>query len=84
MGERVRALNHLETLLSVTPAATDRLESWFARSVTTCLRNVGLLTLGDLVRFINVHGFRWHHHVRSFGRSVPGKWWPGWCWNRIT
>lgn len=67
VGERVRALNHLETLLSVTPAATDRLESWFARSVTTCLRNVGLLTLGDLVRFINVHGFRWHHHVRSFG-----------------
>ncbi|MDD4947638.1 MAG: phage integrase family protein [Gallionella sp.] len=66
-GERVRALNHLATVLSVTPAATDRLESWFARPVIKCLRNVGLLTLGDLVRFINVYGYRWHGRIKGFG-----------------
>jgi hypothetical protein len=66
-GERVRALNYLATVLSVTPAATDRLESWFARPVVTCLRNVGILTLGDLVRFINLYGFRWHARIKSFG-----------------
>lgn len=66
-GERVRALNHLATVLSVTPAATDRLESWFARPVTKCLRQVGLLTLGDLVRFINVYGYRWHGRIKGFG-----------------
>jgi hypothetical protein len=49
VAERVRALNHLATLLAVTPAAGDRLESWFARSTAKCLRNVGVLTLGDLV-----------------------------------
>jgi hypothetical protein len=60
VGERVKALNYLETVLATTASATDRLESWFARPVVKCLRNVGLLTLGDLVRFINVHGYRWH------------------------
>jgi len=30
---QVRALNYLETVLSVIPTATDRLESWFARPV---------------------------------------------------
>ena len=66
-GERVHALNHLAMLLSVAPAATDRLESWFARPVTKCLRNVGLLSLGDLVRFVNVYGYRWHARIKGFG-----------------
>lgn len=66
-AERVRALNHLDNLLSVKPAASDRLESWFARPVVICLRNVGLLSLGDLVRFIGVHGHRWHGRIRGFG-----------------
>ncbi|MFZ4479724.1 MAG: phage integrase family protein [Rhodoferax sp.] len=66
-GERVRALNHLESLLSVAPTAADRLQSWFARPTSKCLRNVGLLTLGDLIRFINVYGHRWHGRVKGFG-----------------
>ena len=67
VGDRVRALNHLETVLSVIPAATDRLESWFAKPVVKVMRNVGLLTLGDLVRFINVYGYRWHSQMKGFG-----------------
>jgi site-specific recombinase XerD len=67
VGERVRALNYLETVLSVIPAATDRLESWFARPVVKCLRNVGIITLGDLVRFINAYGHRWYSSIKGFG-----------------
>ncbi|MEO7105097.1 MAG: tyrosine-type recombinase/integrase [Rhodoferax sp.] len=67
VAERVRALNYLETILSVIPTATDRLEAWFAKPVAKSLRNVGLLTLGDLVRFINVYGFRWHGRIKGFG-----------------
>jgi len=67
VGERVRALNHLETVMSVIPAACDRLESWFARPVVKVMRNVGLLTLGDLARFINVYGYRWHSQIKGFG-----------------
>jgi site-specific recombinase XerD len=72
-AERVRALNYLETVLAVKPTATDRLESWFARPVVKCLRNVGLLTLGDLVRFINVYGYRWHGRVQGFGVQRAGQ-----------
>jgi site-specific recombinase XerD len=67
VGERVRALNHLETVLSVIPAHTDRIESWFARPVVKVMRNVGILTLGDLVRFINAYGYRWHSQIKGFG-----------------
>jgi hypothetical protein len=64
-GERVRALNYLETVLSVIPTATDRLESWFARPVVKCLRNMGIITLGDLVRFINAYGHRWYSTIKG-------------------
>ncbi len=69
VGERVRALNYLETVLSVIPSATDRLESWFARSTAKCLRNRGIITLADLVHFINAHGYRWHARIKGFGRQ---------------
>ena len=69
VGERVRALNYLETVLSVTPAATDRLESWFARPTAKCLRNAGLVTLADLVKFINAYGYRWPARIKGFGRQ---------------
>ena len=48
VGERVRALNYLETVLATIPSATDRLETWFAKPVVKCLRNVGIVTLADL------------------------------------
>ena len=67
VGERVRALNHLETILSVIPKSTDRLESWFARPVVKCLRNMGIVTLADLVNFINVYGYRWYARIKGFG-----------------
>ena len=69
VAERVRALNFLETVLSVIPVATDRLEVWFARPVARALRNVGLLTLSDLVRYINAYGFRWHSLIKGFGKE---------------
>ncbi|MDO8767360.1 MAG: phage integrase family protein [Burkholderiaceae bacterium] len=67
VGERVRALNYLETVLSVIPTATDRLESWFARPVVKCLRNMGIITLGDLAHFINAYGHRWYSTIKGFG-----------------
>ena len=69
VAERVRALNHLSTLLAVTPGAQDRLEIWLAKPVAVSLRNVGLLSLADLVNFINVHGYRWHNRIKGFGNQ---------------
>ncbi len=69
VAERVRALNYLETVLSTAPCASDRLESWFARPVAKVLRNGGLLTLSDLVRFINAYGYAWHGRIAGFGKQ---------------
>ena len=69
VAERVRALNHLATLLAVTPGAQDRLEMWLAKPVALSLRNVGLLSLADLVNFINVNGYRWHNRIKGFGNQ---------------
>ncbi len=65
--ERVQALNQLKTLLSVIPAGTDRLDIWVARPVARWLLGAGLLTLADLVRFINQHGYRWHVRIKGLG-----------------
>lgn len=67
VAQRVKALNHMETLLASNPRPDDKLESWFARAVTKCLRNVGLLSLGDLVRFVNLHGYRWATRIKGLG-----------------
>ncbi len=66
---RVDALNHLQLLLAAQPQAGDRLDAWFARPVATRLRNVGVVTLQDLVHLVNVYGHRWHDQVRGFGRQ---------------
>jgi site-specific recombinase XerD len=69
VGDRVRALNYLETVLSVIPTAPDRLDSWFASPVAKCLRNVGLVTLCDLVCFINKYGYGWHSLIKGMGKE---------------
>ena len=70
---RVRALNHLESVLAVSPAVSDRIDLWFARPIVKCLRNEGVITLQDLVNFINVYGFRWHARVAGFGAERAGR-----------
>jgi len=72
-AERVRALNHLESLLAIQPTAEDKLELWFARPVVKRLRNAGLLYLKDLVNFINVYGYRWHGRIAGFGALRAGQ-----------
>jgi site-specific recombinase XerD len=37
--------------------------------VAKVLRNVGLVTLSDLVRFINAYGYGWHSLIKGFGKE---------------
>ena len=67
IGARVRALDHLSTVLAVSPTPADRIDIWFAKAVVKCMRNAGVVTLNDLVRFINVYGYRWHGQIKGFG-----------------
>ncbi len=65
---RVDALNHLQTLLATVPSPKDRVDGWFAPAVVARLRTVGIVTLNDLVSFINVYGHRWFDRVKGFGQ----------------
>ena len=69
VAKRARALDYLEALLVKLPSASDRLDTWFSRPVAKVLRNVGLLTLADLVNFINVYDYGWHKRIRGFGKQ---------------
>lgn len=73
VAQRVKALNYLETLLATHPRELDRLDSWFTRPVAIRLHNAGLQTLGDLVRFINLHGFRWAGRIKGLGPQRAGQ-----------
>lgn len=64
---RVKALNYLETVLAAVPTATDRLESWFAQPIVKCLRSVGIISLADLVVYINAYGYRWYSTIKGLG-----------------
>ena len=64
---RSHALNHLQTLLAVSPTPGDAVDAWFARGIVIRLRNAGIATLADLASFINVYGFKWHAQTPGLG-----------------
>lgn len=66
---RLRALNHLETLLACQPQADDRIDLWFAPATLPRLKAVGAGTLGALLDHIDVHGHGWFKRVRGLGAT---------------
>ena len=72
-AERVKALNILAPLLSVAPSPSDLVQAWFAPSVVRCLRRVGILNVGNLVGFMNIHGYRWYQRIEGFGKVRADK-----------
>ena len=62
-GPGPNALNHLQTLLAVSPTPDDAVDAWFARSIVIRLRNAGIATLANLVDSINVYGYKWHAQI---------------------
>jgi hypothetical protein len=54
VGERVQALNHLETLPSVIPAATYRLDLWVARPVARWFLGAGFAPLHKQKSYTNL------------------------------
>jgi site-specific recombinase XerD len=66
---RLRALNHLETLLARHPRVDDRIELWFTPATLPRLKAVGAGTLGALLDHIDVHGHGWFKRVRGLGAT---------------
>ena len=76
LAERVDALNVLAFELSKPPALTDSLASWLMPEMAKRLAGAAirgnplpLLTLGNLIDFVNLFGHRWWTHVPRLGEE---------------
>lgn len=63
------ALHRLGAELARPPALSDPLASWLAPALSAALATQGMVSLSDLVDFINVHRFRWFERVPRLGRA---------------
>lgn len=61
------ALAALEQVLAREPSLDDEVGFWLAAGMPRELTKVGVKSLGDLVNFINIYGFRWHRRVSRMG-----------------
>ena len=64
-----QALKVLESWLATTPKPTDPIQIWLHPSIAKRLSSgeTGILTIEDLVAFINLKGHLWHRRITGFG-----------------
>lgn len=63
----VEALATLERVLSREAGLEDEAGFWLGSGIPRDLAKVGVKSLGDLVNYINIYGFRWHRRVPRMG-----------------
>jgi hypothetical protein len=63
----IDALATLERLLAREARLDDETGFWLGAGLPRELARVGVQSLGDLVRYINLQGFRWHRTVSRLG-----------------
>jgi site-specific recombinase XerD len=66
-----QALKVLESWLATTPKPTDPIAIWLHPSIAHRLSSgeTGILTIEDLVHFINLKGHLWHRRIKGFGAT---------------
>jgi site-specific recombinase XerD len=67
LADQLAALRKLEAGLARLPAETDACSAWLTNTVCVSLRTVGVVTLRNLVDYINMYGFRWFRRVPGIG-----------------
>lgn len=67
VNAHVQALNALQVYLARAVGPQDSLNQWFAPGIVLQLRSVGVVTVGDLVNYVNVHGYRWYRRIATLG-----------------
>lgn len=66
---QLEALGWLEHLAAESPQLADPLPAWLDDSVSERLARAGMLTLGDLMTFISLKGYRWYMKVPRLGEK---------------
>lgn len=64
------SLNKLEMELVKIERLTDQCSLWLSDGLAASLMSAGVLTIEDLIGFINVNGNRWHRGVNRVGQVV--------------
>lgn len=67
LNAHVQALNALQVYLARAVGPQDGLDLWFAPGMVLKLQSVGVVTVGDLVDYVNVHGYRWYRRIATLG-----------------
>jgi site-specific recombinase XerD len=70
---QMAALEELSRLLVEDPKPEHHVLGWFDLSVALRLSDVGITTIGHLVRTINAIGYRWYRHVPRLGETGAGR-----------
>ena len=63
------ALRRLESLVAAPPFPADPLAAWLDIEHFRRLSAVGINTVGELVAYLNAHGFRWYRKVPRVGEE---------------
>ena len=63
----------LEQVLAREPGLEDETGFWLGAGMPRDLTKVGVKSLGDLINFINIYGFRWHRRVPRMGVVRAGR-----------
>ncbi|WP_301233340.1 site-specific integrase [Pandoraea cepalis] len=66
-------LQRLERLLVVAPALDHDLAGWIDPAIARRLEHAGLLTVGDLISFMNAHGHRFYARLPRVGRVAADR-----------
>jgi len=64
------ALRWLETLVATDPQMSDALAGWFPDVLAARLNAVGIITIEELVIWINQRGMRWYSSVPKIGQEA--------------
>lgn len=70
---KIKALNYLQGRLAKTPNGDDSLAQWLPARLCTPLQRHGVLSLNNLITFINRSGRTWYRLVPRLGRERAGR-----------
>lgn len=80
LDKRLEALNHLTSELAKPPALTDPLSAWLSSDLAKRLagttvngKSLPLMTVGNLIAFVNLYHYRWWAHVPRLGEERAGR-----------
>lgn len=66
---KLKALNYLQGRLAKTPNGADSLAQWLPARLCTPLQRLGVLSLNNLMTFINRSGRTWYRLIPRLGRE---------------